>query len=95
MAYNAGGDYFKFAEGMSQYVDCKTQDEIDYYWEKLGAGGEYQPCGWLRDKFGVSWQIIPSQLASLLSHPDPAKAQRVMEAMLEMSKMDIAALENA
>ena len=88
MALN-GGPHFKFASGISLFVDCKTHAEIDDLWETLSAGGEQQPCGWLQDKFGVSWQIIPSALGEMLGDPDPAKAQRAMQAMLQMSKIDI------
>ena len=81
--------------GISLYVNCETQEEVDELWEKLSEGGEKGPCGWLKDRFGVSWQIIPSALGQLLGDPDPAKAQRVMQAMLQMSKIDIAALRRA
>jgi predicted 3-demethylubiquinone-9 3-methyltransferase (glyoxalase superfamily) len=94
MAMDAGPS-FKFEQGFSLFVACKTQEEVDYYWDKLGAGGEYQPCGWLKDKFGVSWQIIPDALGELMQDPDPAKAQRVMQAMLQMSKIDIKGLQDA
>jgi predicted 3-demethylubiquinone-9 3-methyltransferase (glyoxalase superfamily) len=87
-----GGAHFKFAEGTSLLVNCENQDEVDYLWEKLSEGGEQQPCGWLKDRFGVSWQIIPTQLGGLLGDPDPVKAQRVMMAMLKMSKINIAEL---
>lgn len=90
-----GGPHFTFAEGMSQWVSCETQDEIDYYYEKLSEGGEQQPCGWLKDKFGVSWQIVPPILGQLLSDPDREKAGRVMNAMLKMKKIDIQALKDA
>jgi predicted 3-demethylubiquinone-9 3-methyltransferase (glyoxalase superfamily) len=87
---------FHFSEGMSLFVTCEGQEEVDYYWDNLIAdGGEPSMCGWLKDKFGVSWQIIPTALNRLLSDPDPARAGRVMEAMLKMSKIDIATLENA
>jgi predicted 3-demethylubiquinone-9 3-methyltransferase (glyoxalase superfamily) len=90
-----GGPYFKFAEGMSLFVNCETQEEIDAFWEKLSEGGEKGPCGWLKDKFGVSWQIVPSTLGQFLQNEDTEKARRVMQAMLKMSKLDIAALEQA
>ncbi|MCL5274594.1 MAG: VOC family protein [Chloroflexi bacterium] len=90
-----GGPIFKFTEAISFVVDCKTQDEVDMYWEKLSAGGEESQCGWLKDKFGLSWQIVPAALGELLSDPNPVKAQRVMQAMLQMSKIDILGLENA
>jgi predicted 3-demethylubiquinone-9 3-methyltransferase (glyoxalase superfamily) len=94
MALN-GGPMFKFTEAISLFVSCKTQAEVDELWEKLSAGGEKSRCGWLKDKFGVSWQIIPAALGELLGHPDPATAQRVMQAMLQMSKIDIQKLEDA
>jgi predicted 3-demethylubiquinone-9 3-methyltransferase (glyoxalase superfamily) len=90
-----GGPSFNFAQGFSLLVDCTTQKEVDDYWEKLSAGGEPGRCGWLTDKFGVSWQVVPRVLSELLSDPDPAKAGRVMKAMLQMSKIDIAKLEQA
>jgi len=76
-------------------VDCKTQRELDEYWEKLTRGGKEEPCGWLKDKYGLSWQINPGILGKLLSDPDPAKSKRVFEAMLKMKKIDIATLERA
>ncbi|GAB3948976.1 VOC family protein [Spirosoma harenae] len=94
MALN-GGPQFKFAEGISLFVDCKTQAEVDTYWEKLSEGGEKGPCGWLKDKFGVSWQIVPSALRTMLGDKDPEKSKRVMQAMLKMSKIDIPTLEEA
>jgi predicted 3-demethylubiquinone-9 3-methyltransferase (glyoxalase superfamily) len=94
MALN-GGPMFKFTEAISLFVSCKTQDEVDELWEKLSEGGEKSRCGWLKDKFGLSWQIIPTALGELLGHPDPATAQRVMQAMLQMSKIDIKKLEDA
>ena len=90
-----GGPHFTFDEGFSMYVNCETQAEVDELWEKLSAGGEKGQCGWLKDKFGVSWQIIPSALGQLMGDPDPAKAQRVMQAMLHMTKIDIAELQRA
>lgn len=93
-AYNAGPE-FRFTEAISFFVDCETQAEVDELWEKLSAGGEESRCGWLKDKFGLSWQIIPSTLGRLLGDPDPVKAGRVMEAMLQMGKIDVAALERA
>lgn len=94
MAFN-GGPTFKFSEGMSLFVSCGTQAEIDELWEKLSAGGEPGRCGWLKDRFGVSWQIIPSVLGKLLGSKDTAKAGRVLQAMLQMGKLDIAKLEQA
>jgi predicted 3-demethylubiquinone-9 3-methyltransferase (glyoxalase superfamily) len=76
-------------------VDCEDQDEVDYYWEKLGDGGEHGPCGWLKDRFGLSWQVVPRRLPELLGDPDREKAQRVMSAMMQMGKIEIAGLERA
>jgi predicted 3-demethylubiquinone-9 3-methyltransferase (glyoxalase superfamily) len=90
-----GGPEFTFTEAVSFQIDCKDQDEVDYYWNKLSEGGEQGPCGWLKDKFGLSWQIVPSRLTALLQDPDRDRANRVMQAMLQMSKIDIAALEDA
>lgn len=92
-----GGPMFKFTEAISFQVDCVTQAEVDYYWQKLGEGGDEkaQQCGWLKDKFGVSWQIVPRVLPELLGGPDPAKSQRVFAAMMQMKKLDIAALQRA
>ena len=94
MALN-GGPQFKFTPAISFFVDCETQEEVDALWEKLSAGGRKDRCGWLQDKFGVSWQIIPSALRRLLNGNDPAKSQRVMRAMLQMDKIDIKRLEEA
>ena len=90
-----GGPSFTFAQGISLFVSCDTQREIDELYEKLSAGGEKQPCGWLRDKFGVSWQIVPPILGQLLGDKDRAKADRVLQAMLKMQKIEISALEAA
>ena len=90
-----GGPYFKFSEAISLSVDCANQGEVDTLWEKLGAGGEYSRCGRLKDRYGLSWQIVPARLPELLSGPDPAGATRAMEALLKMSKLDIARLETA
>lgn len=90
-----GGPHFKFTEAVSFSIDCKTQEEVDYYWDRLSAGGEPSQCGWLKDRFGLSWQVNPGVLGEMLSDPDPAKAKRVMEAMLKMKKIDIAALKRA
>jgi len=90
-----GGPEFKFTEAISLVVNCETQAEVDHYWEKLSAGGEESQCGWLKDKFGLSWQIVPTALGELLGGPDPVKAQRAMQAMLQMRKLDIAALQRA
>ena len=90
-----GGPQFKFTEAISFSVDCKTQEEVDELWEKLAAGGEEGPCGWLKDKYGLSWQINPTVLGEMLSDPDPEKSQRVMKAMLQMKKIDIEGLKQA
>jgi len=90
-----GGPYFSFAPGISLFVSCETQDEIDDLWEKLSKGGEKQPCGWLKDRFGVSWQIVPSVLGDMLSDSESGNSQAAMEAMLKMSKLDIKTLERA
>ena len=90
-----GGPEFKFTEAVSFQVDCATQEEVDEFWNGLSEGGQEGPCGWLKDKYGLSWQIIPAALTELLSDPDPEKSQKAMKAMLEMSKIDIAALEKA
>ena len=90
-----GGPQYKFTPAISFLIDCETQAEVDHYWEKLTAGGKEQPCGWLVDKFGVSWQVVPGVLLRLLSDPDKKKAGRVMNAMLPMKKIDILALEKA
>ena len=92
-----GGPIFKFNEAISFQVYCETQKEIDYYWEKLGAGGDpsAQVCGWLKDKFGVSWQVVPTILPELIGDPNSEKSQRAMAAMMEMKKLDIAELERA
>ena len=90
-----GGPQFKFTEAISLLVNCETQQEVDELWSKLSAGGAEGPCGWLKDKFGLSWQIVPSALPRMLQDRDPEKAKRVMEAMLQMKKIDIAGLERA
>jgi len=90
-----GGPHFTFTEAISFVVNCRTQDEVDAYWEKLSAGGAEVQCGWLKDKFGLSWQIVPSGLPELLSDPDPEKSQRIMKAMFQMKKLDIHALTRA
>ena len=94
VALNGGPD-FTFSEAVSFVVDCETQEEVDSYWETLSEGGEKGPCGWLKDKFGLSWQVTPTALPRLLADPDTEKAQRVMAAMLEMQKIEIDALERA
>ena len=95
MALNAGPQ-FKFNEAISMFVNCQTQDEVDYYWDRLTAdGGEESMCGWLKDKYGLSWQIIPKQLGELMGDPDPVRSQRVMQAMLKMNKIIVADLKRA
>lgn len=90
-----GGPEFKFSEAVSFVINCDTQDEVDYFWEKLSADPAAGQCGWLKDKFGLSWQVIPTVLNKLLGDPDPVKAERVMKAMLQMKKIDIAGLQQA
>ena len=91
-----GGPMFSFTEAISLFLKCETQEEVDYYWEKLiSGGGEESKCGWLKDKFGLSWQIIPNALGKLLWDKDPVKSQRVMQAMLQMNKIIIADLQKA
>ena len=90
-----GGPMFKITEAISFVVNCETQEEVDYYWKKLSAGGKEVQCGWLKDKFDLSWQIVPTILPELLSDKDAAKSQRVMQAMLEMVKLDIKKLKQA
>lgn len=90
-----GGPLFAFSPAISFFVDCETQQEVDELWEKLSNGGEIQRCGWLKDKYGLSWQIIPSVLGKMLGDKDPGKASRVMKAMLQMNKIDIKILEQA
>jgi predicted 3-demethylubiquinone-9 3-methyltransferase (glyoxalase superfamily) len=92
-----GGPVFKFTEATSFVVNCETQEEVDHFWEKLSEGGDQkaQQCGWLKDKYGLSWQIVPTALNKLLSGPDPAKFQRVMKALLQMKKIDINGLKRA
>jgi predicted 3-demethylubiquinone-9 3-methyltransferase (glyoxalase superfamily) len=94
VALNGGPD-FTFNEAISLQVDCDSQDEVDSYWNALSEGGEEGPCGWLKDKYGVSWQIVPRVLTELISDPDQEKAQRVMAAMLQMRKIEIGELEKA
>ena len=90
-----GGPMFKLNEAISFVVDCKSQEEVDHLWNALSEGGSTQQCGWLKDKFGLSWQIVPSVLMELASDPDPAKSGRVMRAMMQMTKIDIAKLREA
>ena len=90
-----GGPLFKFTEAISFVINCQTQEEVDHYWNKLTAGGQESQCGWLKDKYGLSWQVTPTILGELLADKDQKKAQRVMQAMLQMKKIDIAALKRA
>ncbi|TYB56531.1 VOC family protein [Nonomuraea sp. PA05] len=90
-----GGPQYKFNEAISLYVNCESQEEVDELWDKLTEGGEESQCGWLKDRWGLSWQIIPKQMHELLQHPDPATAQQVMKAMMGMQKIDIAGLKVA
>lgn len=90
-----GGPEFTFDEAVSFQVACETQEEIDYYWERLSEGGEKSQCGWLKDRFGLSWQVVPTGMDEVFSDPDPERARRAMEAMLAMGKIDLAALQSA
>jgi len=92
-----GGPVFKFTEAISFVVNCESQDEVDHFWEKLSEGGDEkaQQCGWLKDKYGLSWQVVPAVLSDLLSDPDPEKSRRVMKALLQMKKIDIETLRRA
>ncbi|HUP36794.1 MAG TPA: VOC family protein [Candidatus Limnocylindria bacterium] len=92
-----GGPMFEFNEAVSLQVGCETQEEVDYYWEKLSEGGDEaaQQCGWLKDRYGLSWQVVPNVLGELISDPDPERSQRAMRAMLQMKKIDIAGLTRA
>lgn len=90
-----GGPHFKFNEAVSFQILCETQAEVDYFWNKLSQGGEEGPCGWLKDKFGLSWQVVPTVLPEMLQDENAEKAQRAMKAMLQMRKIDIAALKKA
>jgi predicted 3-demethylubiquinone-9 3-methyltransferase (glyoxalase superfamily) len=90
-----GGPQFTFNEAVSFVIDCADQDEVDYYWTKLSEGGEEGPCGWLKDRFGLSWQVVPAALGELASDPDPAKSQAVIKAMLGMGKLVVADLQAA
>jgi predicted 3-demethylubiquinone-9 3-methyltransferase (glyoxalase superfamily) len=90
-----GGPEFTFSEAISLQVDCQSQEEVDYYWDGLTAGGEEGPCGWLKDRYGVSWQVVPRALIALHQDPDPGRSQRAMAAMLTMKKIDIAAVQAA
>jgi predicted 3-demethylubiquinone-9 3-methyltransferase (glyoxalase superfamily) len=92
-----GGSHFKFNEAISFIVNCETQEEVDYYWEKLSEGGDpdAQQCGWLKDKFGVSWQIVPTALTEMVNHPDQSKVRKVLTVMYPMKKLDIESLKDA
>ena len=90
-----GGPHYKFTEAVSFVVNCQTQEEIDEYWKKLSDGGQEVQCGWLKDKYGLSWQIVPTILSEMVTDSDPKKAERVMQAMLQMKKIDIKALKQA
>lgn len=90
-----GGAQFKFDEAISFAIECGTQDEIDYYWERLTEGGEESQCGWLKDRFGLSWQVVPTGMEELFADPDKGRAERAMKAMLGMRKLDLAALRSA
>jgi predicted 3-demethylubiquinone-9 3-methyltransferase (glyoxalase superfamily) len=90
-----GGPIFKFTEAISLVVNCETQEEVDHFWTKLSAGGQEVQCGWLKDKFGISWQVVPIALMEMLGDKDPARSQRVMAAMLKMKKIDIEPLRRA
>ena len=90
-----GGPLFKFTEAISLVVNCETQEEVDHFWKRLTAGGQEVQCGWLKDRFGVSWQIVPTVLGEMLQDKDPGKSRRVMAAMLKMKKINIEALKKA
>ena len=90
-----GGPLFKFTEAISLVVNCETQEEVDHFWEKLSAGGQEVECGWLKDRFGVSWQVVPTVLSEMLQDKDPEKSKRVMAALLRMKKISIEGLKNA
>lgn len=92
MALNGGPD-FKFSEAISFVINCETQEEIDYYWAKLTEGGEEVQCGWLKDKFGLSWQVVPVQLSEMMTHPDTERSQRVVKAFMQMKKFDLERLQ--
>ncbi len=90
-----GGDQFKFDEAVSFQIDCKDQQEVDYFWDKLSEGGKEGPCGWLKDRYGLSWQVVPKGMDQLFSDPDLQRAERAMKAMLKMGKLDVEALRRA
>jgi predicted 3-demethylubiquinone-9 3-methyltransferase (glyoxalase superfamily) len=95
VALNGGAQHFSFNESVSFVVTCRSQEEVDHYWGRLVEGGEEGPCGWLKDRFGLSWQVVPAQLPGILGDPDPSRAGRAMRAMLSMTKLDLGALERA
>ena len=90
-----GGPEFTFSEAVSFQIPCKDQDEVDYYWDRLSEGGQEGQCGWLKDRYGLSWQVVPTGMEEVLGDPDPQRAQRAMQAMLGMSKLDVAVLRRA
>jgi predicted 3-demethylubiquinone-9 3-methyltransferase (glyoxalase superfamily) len=90
-----GGPMYSFTPAVSFFINCETQQEVDELWARLSAGGEEQPCGWLKDRYGLSWQVVPAILGRLCRDPDPAKAQRVVQAMMKMKKIEIAELQRA
>ena len=90
-----GGPEFKFSEAVSFQVDCEGQDDVDYFWDRLSEGGEEGPCGWLKDRYGLSWQVVPEGMDEVFADPDPARAERAMQAMFGMRKLDVAALRAA
>lgn len=90
-----GGPQFTFSEAVSFQITCQDQDEIDYYWDQLSEGGQQGPCGWLKDRYGLSWQVVPTGMDELFADPDPKRAQRAMEAMFKMGKLDVDALRRA
>jgi predicted 3-demethylubiquinone-9 3-methyltransferase (glyoxalase superfamily) len=95
LALNGGPEHYRFNESISFLIDCSSQDEVDHYWSRLSDGGEEGPCGWLKDRFGLSWQVVPSRLPELLGDPDAERAARVMQVMMGMKKLDVALLEAA
>jgi predicted 3-demethylubiquinone-9 3-methyltransferase (glyoxalase superfamily) len=90
-----GGPEFTFDEAVSFQIDCEDQAEVDYFWDRLGDGGQEGPCGWIKDRYGLSWQVVPKGMEALFSDPDPKRAERAMQAMLGMSKLDLAAVQRA
>jgi predicted 3-demethylubiquinone-9 3-methyltransferase (glyoxalase superfamily) len=90
-----GGPEFSFDEAVSFQIDCEDQEEVDYHWERLSEGGQEGPCGWVKDRFGLSWQVVPAGMEELFADPDPERARRAMEAMLKMGKIDVSALRSA